>query len=138
MHWPFARATLVLALLVCGVFGHGWHAQGAAHTSTVAHAPAHTASGVDSAMAGPSADSAVARQTAPSSADTAARDSHQPNDHACGTAWAADKSYYSPAAVALCKLTPPADNGSRGEMPVAAPAFCSGRSLLLLQCVSRT
>jgi hypothetical protein len=137
MHWPFVRATLVLVLLVCGVFGHGWHAQDAAPASTVTHAPQHTASGVDSAMAGHSTDSAVAHHTAPSSTDTAARDGHQPNDHACGTAWAADKSH-SPAALALCKTASPADNSGRGELPVAAPAIWSGRSLLLLQCVSRT
>ena len=137
MHWPFVRATLVLVLLVCGVFGHGRHAQDAAHASTVTHAQQYTASGVDSAMAGHRADSAVANQTAPSSTDAAAWGGHQPKDHACGTAWAADKSH-SPAALALCKMTSPADNGGRGELPVAAPAFWSGRSLLLLQCVSRT
>lgn len=138
MRWPFVRATLVLALLVCGVFGHGWHAQDAAHTSTVAHALDHTASGFDSAMAGHSTDSAVAPEPAPSSIDTAAGEGHQPNDHACGTSWAADKWHYSPVAPILCKLASPADNDSRVEPAVAAPAFCSGRGLLLLQCVSRT
>ena len=129
MRWPFVRATLVLALLVCGVFGHGGHTRDTAHPSTVAHATDHPAAEFNSA---------VAPETAPSHTDGAARDGHQPNDHACGTSWAADKSHYSPGTPALCKLTPPADHGSPGEPAVAAPARCSGRGLLLLQCVSRT
>ena len=137
MHWPFVRATLVLVLLACGVFGHGWHAQDAAQTAAVAHATHHTASGFDSAMAGHSTDHVVACRTAPSSTEIAAGDGHQPNDHACGTSWTADKSH-SPAAPALCKLTPPADSCSRGDLPAAAPTLGSGRGLLLLQCVSRT
>jgi hypothetical protein len=137
MHWPFVRATLVLVLLVCGTFGHGWHEQDAAPTSTVTHALHHTAAGVDSPMAGHGAVSAVADQVSRSSTDAAARDDHQPQDHACGTAWAADK---SPSLVAptVSKTAAPADNVGRDELPIAAPAFRSGRSLLLLQCVSRT
>ena len=131
MRWPFVRATLVLALLVCGVFGHGWHAQDAESASH------HPASGVDNVTAGHSAVSAAADRVSPSSTDAAARDTHQPEHHACGAAWAADKSY-SLAAPALGRTASPADIAGRGELPVAAPASWSGRSLLLLQCVSRT
>ncbi|RSM63965.1 hypothetical protein DMB66_21790 [Actinoplanes sp. ATCC 53533] len=137
MRWPFVRATLVLALLVCGVFGHGWHAQDAESASTVTSVPHHTASGVGSVTAGHGAFRVAVDEVSPSSTHHAARDTHQPEHHACGTAWAADKSH-SLAAPALSKTASPADHGGRGEPPIATPAYWSGRSLLLLQCVSRT
>jgi hypothetical protein len=138
MHWPFVRATIVLVLLVCGVFEHGWHAPDATSASAATHVAHRAASGVDSSLANHhGAVSTVADQVSPSGTDAAVWDGHQPENHACGTAWAADKAH-SLGTPALCKLTHPADNGGRGELAVAAPAFWSGRSLLLLQCISRT
>jgi hypothetical protein len=137
MHRPFVRATLVLILLVCGGIGHGWHAQDDSHASTVTHASHHTAPDIDRATAVLSVDSTVIDQASQSSTDSAARNGHAPEDHACGTAGAADKAH-SPGVPDLCKLEPPAANSGREESPVAAPTCSSGRSLLLLQCISRT
>jgi len=136
MDRPFVRATLVLILLVCGAIGHGWHAQDASHASTVTHASHHTTSRIDSATAVLSVGG-VTDQASQSSTGSAARHGHAPEDHACGTAWAADKAH-SPGVPDLCELESPADNGGRGESPVGTPTCSSGRSLLLLQCISRT
>jgi hypothetical protein len=126
MHRPFMRVAVVLALLVCALTVHGQHSEGAGHTPDASNA-------------------AVASLTHSSTAAALAispPDVHQSHDESHGDACGDPSSVHRPAGSLALILTAVAvscaalvrDDAGRAEPPPVR----QGRSLLLLQCVSRT
>jgi hypothetical protein len=125
MHRPFMRVAVVLALLVCALTVHGDHSEGAGHTVEGSTATLAVAVAVDGlAVAVPPADV------------------HESHDESHGDACGDPSSVHRPAgSLALALTAVPVsyaalvrDDAGRADQPPVR----QGRSLLLLQCVSRT
>jgi hypothetical protein len=127
MHRPFMRVAVVLALLVCALTVHGQHREGTGHRPDASN----------TAVASIAADSSIGAVVAMSPADV-----HESHDESHGDACGDPSSVHRPVASLALVLTAVAvwyaalgrDDVGRAEPPPVR----QGRSLLILQCVSRT
>lgn len=130
MQQPFARAALVLAVLICMITVHGAHSDDA--HGHVGAAPVAAAGGHDS----DDIVSASAHRTAEPEA-TGADSHHDPHGDSCDTA--SGPSRILTVVAPPTAVTTTAHPGIDGDTPaVGSPAVKGGRELLLLRCVHRT
>ena len=126
MHRPFVRAAMVLALLVCVLTVHGRHTDDAAHSAS--------ASVFDQSPAVLADDPAARGALVGSTVDTG----HHPTGNSCAMIAAVDRS----SAVSVSSqggtvLPPVAVDSDTSTAHAPDRVLRSGRSLLLLRCVSR-
>lgn len=130
MHRLFVRAVMVFVLLFCAPTVHGWHADEATHPSGA------DPSALSQTLAAPDR-ATLTGDTVAARAASSAYDGHHPHGASCDTPSSINRSH-SVVAPSLVNTTSPALPGNGDPPATDGPAVLSGRSLLLLRCVSRT